>query len=104
MSTSRLDGNGGDDSLRGNGGNDEINGNDGNDTLRGGSGADTFAGGAGADTLSYDDHLTGVTATLAASIPPGSTESGGNAEDGGGDTIFGDIENLAGSNQNDTLI
>jgi len=97
----QLDGNGGNDSLRGGNGDDTLNGGAGNDTLRGGSGADTLSGGAGTDTANYDDHSNNVTATLG-DLPQG-TSNNGSSEDGSGDTIKGDVENVAGGTGNDTL-
>ncbi len=89
-----LVGNDGDDTLIGGGGNDTLNGGDGNDVLNGGAGADSLVGGSGIDTASY----AGATAAVLASL----LTSGIRAGDALGDVLT-DIENLTGSNFNDTL-
>ncbi|MBS0154539.1 MAG: calcium-binding protein [Nitrospira sp.] len=88
-----LSGLGGNDCLFGNAGADTLFGGNGNDTLNGGIGADLLNGGLGTDTASYlggggafVNLGTGVTAAAAA-----------------GDILIS-IENLVGSNNNDTLI
>jgi Ca2+-binding RTX toxin-like protein len=86
---------GGDDLIYGFGGNDKIYGLGGNDTIKGGGGADTIDGGSGTDTASYLDSWAGVTVNLA-----NGTGIGGTAE---GDTLS-NIEDLIGSQHNDTLI
>jgi len=63
--------------------------------LTGGAGDDTLDGGAGLDTARYDEGTIGVVVDLAAG-----TGSGGNAQ---GDVLVA-IENLRGSQGNDTLI
>jgi Ca2+-binding RTX toxin-like protein len=75
-------------------GNDQLIGGAGNDTLRGGTGGDVLTGGAGSDTASYVDSGAAVTVNLATGL-----SAGGDAE---GDTISS-IENLVGSNFDDTL-
>ena len=85
-----------DDALTGDNNINVILGGDGNDTIIGGLGADNINGGAGIDTSSYADSTVAVTVNLAA----GSTNTGGTAE---GD-ILSLIENLTGSNFNDTLL
>ncbi|WP_409520955.1 Ig-like domain-containing protein, partial [Pseudomonas sp.] len=91
-----LDGGDGNDVLVGGAGNDTLYGGNGNDLLIGGLGNDLLDGGAGVDTASYasangavhvDLSLTGQQATGAAGL----------------DTLIG-IENLIGSDYNDTLI
>ncbi len=89
-----LIGNDGDDTLIGGGGNDTLNGGDGNDVLNGGAGADSLVGGSGIDTASY----AGATAAVLASLLTGGIRAG----DAIGDVLT-DIENLTGSNFNDTL-
>ena len=84
----------GNDTLRALGGDDQIYGGDGTDTLSGGAGADTIDGGAGTDTASYAASSSGVAVSLMTG-----TASGGDAE---GDTLT-NIENLTGSNFDDTL-
>ncbi len=66
----------------------------GNDTLRGNAGGDTLNGEAGTDTATYSESAGGVTVDLLAG-----TGLGGNAQ---GDTLIG-IENVNGSQGNDTL-
>jgi Ca2+-binding RTX toxin-like protein len=82
------------DSLWGGAGNDQIDGGDGDDKLQGAAGADALTGGAGIDVATYTASRTGVTVDLAAG-----TGTGGDAQ---GDTLAG-IEQLIGSNANDTL-
>ncbi len=89
-----LVGNDGDDTLIGGGANDTLNGGDGNDVLNGGAGADSLVGGSGIDTASY----AGATAAVLASLLTGGIRAG----DALGDALT-DIENLTGSNFNDTL-
>ena len=66
----------------------------GDDVLAGGGGADELHGGRGTDTASYTSSGAGVAISLAAG-----SASGGDAE---GDKLF-DIENLTGSEFDDTL-
>jgi Ca2+-binding RTX toxin-like protein len=74
---------------------DTIHGLGGNDVLKGGGGADMLYGDAGTDTADYSDSGSGVQVSL--QLGAG---SGGTAE---GDHLF-DIENLSGSNYDDTLV
>jgi len=108
-----LSGGDGNDVLNGGNGNDELNGGTGNDTIDvgdgvdivnagdgsdfiiGGAGADNIDGNGGVDTLSYSSSSAGVMADLILG-----TGLGGDAE---GDALFR-IENLQGSQFNDTLI
>ena len=83
------------DSLFGGEGNDTLDGGTGNDVLQGGSGGDVLNGGAGIDTASYEGSSVAVNVSLITNIG-----IGGDAE---GDTLTS-IENLTGSNFNDTLI
>ena len=76
-------------------GRDSLSGGAGNDTLIGGAGADSLVGSEGVDTASYATALAGVTASLATPSV--------NTGDVAGDS-YGSIENLTGSNFNDTLI
>ena len=69
-------------------------GNSGANVLIGGAGADWLNGGAGVDTASYATSAAGVAVSLATGIG-----SGGDAQ---GDHLF-NIENLTGSNFDDTL-
>ncbi len=87
-------GNGGNDSINAGLGNDSVYGGDGNDTLIGGVGSDLLDGGTGIDLADYTASTAGVNVNLLTG-----TGTGGDAQ---GDTLTG-IENLQGSNQNDTL-
>ena len=69
-------------------------GNSGNNVLIGGAGADTLDGGGGTDTASYIASASGVAVSLAT--------GGGAGGDAEGDHLF-NIENLIGSNYDDTL-
>src|SRR6185437_10604096 len=71
-----------------------LTGNSGANVLVGGAGADTLDGGGGVDTASYASSGSGVAVSLALG-----TGIGGDAE---GDHLS-NIENLTGSNFNDTL-
>jgi Ca2+-binding RTX toxin-like protein len=117
-----INGGAGDDILSGGGtyvaygetgGNDILNGGDGNDTLYsggpydpndggncildGGPGDDQLIGSVGIDTATYQDATSGVTVSLNTAKPQ---DVGGGL---GTDTLFS-IENLIGSNYDDTLI
>ena len=90
-----IDGGEGNDTLIGGGSDDSLSGAGGDDTLEGGAGADRLDGGDGfADTASYASSDQGVSIDL-----EGRTASGGDAA---GDRLI-NIENVTGSNQNDTL-
>ncbi|MGQ0534035.1 MAG: CHRD domain-containing protein, partial [Caulobacteraceae bacterium] len=97
-----LNGADGADTLDGGNGDDAVNGGEGDDLLHGGAGdpllglpgADQLDGGAGLDTASYAGSFAAVAINLAAG-----TASGGYAT---GDTLS-NIENIIGSNYNDTL-
>lgn len=89
-----LNGLGGNDNIRGLGGNDSIFGGDGNDFIAGGAGNDIIDGEVGIDTADYSAEGQGVTVNL----------SLGTATDGSGGTdTLSSIENVIGSNFNDTL-
>ena len=90
-----------DDSLTGSNGVANImNGGDGNDTMAGGSGGgDSFLGGNGSDTVTFAASTGSVVVNLTASGYRGINQSG----DAVGDT-FSSIENLIGSNFNDSLM
>ena len=82
------------DSLTGDGEANVLSGLGGDDILIGGAGADTLIGGAGIDTASYETAAAGVTVDLAAGA--------GSAGEAADDVLQG-IENLRGSDHNDTL-
>lgn len=75
---------------------DILTGDGGDNILTGGAGADLLNGGGGIDTASYANAATGVTASLTSSFWP--FQSG----DAQGDS-FNSIENLTGSDHNDSL-
>ncbi len=89
-----INGTNGGDSLYGGAAADVINGLNGNDTLKGFGGADRLDGGNGIDTVFYGDSTAGVGINLATG-----RGVGGSAQ---GDTLIS-IENVFGSNFNDTL-
>ena len=89
-----INGTNGGDSLYGGAAADVINGLNGNDTLKGFGGADRLDGGNGIDTVFYGDSSAGVGINLATG-----RGVGGSAQ---GDTLIS-IENVFGSNFNDTL-
>ena len=82
------------DSLTGGAGDDTLSGDAGNDTLEGGAGADSLTGGTGDDLASYASSDAAVTVNLGTN-----THSGGHAQ---GDSLT-EIENLRGSDHNDSL-
>ena len=92
-----LGGGFGDDVLHGDAGADRLYGGDGNDVLYGDAGADRLDGGDGygVDVADYSNGSTGVVVNLFAG-----TASGGDAQ---GDSFVG-IENLSGSQGNDSLV
>lgn len=85
----------GNDLLRGYTGDNVLNGGSGNDHLNGGSGSDLLDGGLGTDTAFYGTAIAGVTVNLGLAV---AQNTGG----AGFDTLA-NIENLTGSNYNDTL-
>ncbi len=100
----QIDGQGDSDLLIGGAGNDTIDGGDGDDQIEGGANADILIGGAGNDsldggtgndTVDYSGDGAAVTVNLAA----------GTATDGAGDsdTVQG-VENIIGSDFNDSLV
>lgn len=82
------------DQLSGRDGADTLDGGAGNDTLFGGAGADRLIGGDGVDLAAYWDSVTGLVADL--------SNAAANTGLAAGDTYSG-VENLAGTNANDTL-
>lgn len=94
VSINNLTGSAFSDVLIGNAAANILDGGDGNDILEGLAGADTFRGGAGSDTVSYAHSTAGVIADI--------TTPANNTNDANGDN-YSSIENLTGSNFNDTL-
>lgn len=93
--TDTLKGGDGEDVLKGDEGDDILRGDADNDTLVGGNGNDQLFGGDGADMADYRSAATGITARLDVGV----------ANDGlGGTDTLVDIEDLWGSDFNDTLI
>ena len=90
-----LTGGSGNDTINGGNGSDILTGGGGNDILSGGAGNDTLSGGSGSDTADYR------TATSAVSVDL-STTLAQNTGGAGTDTLTS-IENIFGSNYNDTL-
>ncbi|WP_085584946.1 retention module-containing protein [Pseudomonas sp. R25(2017)] len=90
-----LNGGDGNDVLTAGSGNNELHGGAGNDLLYSGPGNDLLDGGSGIDTASYAHATAGVTVNL-------SLLGAQNTVGAGTDTLTG-IENLVGSNFNDTL-
>jgi len=95
MGNDTINGTAGGDVLKGGAGNDIVNGLDGDDRIDGGDGDDTLAGGNGNDTADYLSAGAGVTVALATMT---AQATGGS----GSDTLTG-IENLVGSDFNDSL-
>jgi len=85
------------DTLLGDGGANILNGGDGDDIIAGRGGVDVIDGGAGNDTNSFEGIGLGVTAVLQA-------DGTGTAEYGMVNETFTGIENLTGSDNNDSLI
>ncbi|MBK5530669.1 retention module-containing protein [Pseudomonas sp. TH06] len=90
-----LNGGDGNDVLTAGSGNNEMHGGAGNDLLYSGPGNDLLDGGTGIDTASYAHATAGVTVNLG-------LLGAQNTVGAGTDTLTG-IENLVGSNFNDTL-
>jgi len=89
-----ISGGTGNDAISGRDGNDTLNGDDGNDVLAGGVGADALNGGLGTDRAQYIDATAGLVADLQVAA--------GNTGIAAGDS-YSSIENLFGSNFNDSL-
>ncbi|MDD5271737.1 MAG: calcium-binding protein, partial [Methylovulum sp.] len=90
-----LNGGNGNDNLTGGDGNDTLQGGDGTDNLNGGAGNDLLVGGGGVDTAHYHTVTVGVTVNLTLTV---AQNTGG----AGIDTL-NTIENINGSNFNDSL-
>jgi Ca2+-binding RTX toxin-like protein len=91
-----LNGGLGDDSLEGQVGDDTMLGGGGDDTLLGGAGDDQLSGQAGLDWASYANSASAVTVLL-------SITAAQNTGGAGTDTLGG-IENVIGSDHDDTLV
>jgi Ca2+-binding RTX toxin-like protein len=91
-----ISGGGGNDTLFGRGGDDRVDGGTGDDVLHGGDGNDDLRGGTGRDAASYAQAAAAVRVDLGI--------SGAQATGGGGTDTLTDIEDLAGSAFDDTLI
>jgi Ca2+-binding RTX toxin-like protein len=96
-----LQGESGNDSLSGGDGDDSLDGGDGDDVLIGGSGADILNGGKGSDSASYQNSLAGLIAVL--KNLDGSSYNGLQSNGEAKGDVFSNIENLIGSQFNDTL-
>ncbi|MGY2280599.1 retention module-containing protein [Pseudomonas monsensis] len=90
-----LNGGDGNDVLTAGSGNNEMHGGAGNDLLYSGPGNDLLDGGTGIDTVSYAHATAGVTVNLGL--------LGAQNTLGAGTDTLSNIENLVGSNFNDTL-
>jgi Ca2+-binding RTX toxin-like protein len=86
-------GNGADNLLIGNNANNALSGGAGDDILQGGLGNDSLTGGIGIDTASYADAAGAVSVDLGL----------GKATGADGTDTLGSIENIDGSDNNDTL-
>jgi Ca2+-binding RTX toxin-like protein len=97
-----ITGTAGDDVICAGAGNDTIQALEGNDTIKGEGGADQLHGGIG------DDHLEGGlgtdTANFTASVASISASLVDGTATGEGSDTFSEVENLTGSNQDDTLL
>jgi Ca2+-binding RTX toxin-like protein len=99
----------GNDTIYAGGGNDTLEGGAGNDTLEGGAGNNTLDGGAGADVLNGGTGLGDVnwasyqSANLGVGVVADLGNAANNTGDALGDTYNGTIQNLLGSNNDDTL-
>jgi Ca2+-binding RTX toxin-like protein len=89
-----LSGGAGNDILSGGGGDDALFGGDGNDVLLGGAGADALSGEGGIDRAQYTDSAAGLSVDL--------ENPANNTGIAAGDSYLS-IENLYGSNFDDTL-
>ncbi|MET4694551.1 beta strand repeat-containing protein [Endozoicomonas lisbonensis] len=94
-SIENITGSGQDDVLTGSSSNNTLLGGNGNDTFYARGGSDIFNGGVGNDTLDFSNSAYAITADLSTGV---GSDTSGDAND----QII-DIENLVGSNQDDTL-
>jgi len=93
-----LVGGSGNDYIIGLGGDDTLIGHGGDDILMGGTGNDMIDGGAENDTVSYELAAAGVIVDLSTQGNSTADVSGGD-----GDDVLANIENVLGSNYNDTI-
>jgi Ca2+-binding RTX toxin-like protein len=93
----------GDDTLSGTGSDDSISGLDGNDSLSGGAGNDTLEGGAGNDFIDGGDGSRDLATYANDGAAVDASLLSGLASGGGGDDTLVGIENLRGSQFDDTL-
>jgi Ca2+-binding RTX toxin-like protein len=99
-----INGLAGNDTISGNGGYDTLIGGAGNDQLIGGAGNDILNGGDGVDTADYSSSHNAVNVTLDSGQLNFDNPSSLSFNDGfGGKDRLYNIENLTGSNYNDTL-
>jgi len=84
----------GNDTLIGDGGTNTITGGSGNDTLDGAAGSDKLVGGLGSDTASYENEGSLVNINLRA---------GTGTDSSGGTDSYDSIENVIGSDYDDTI-
>jgi len=102
--SSRLDGGEGGDTLTGGGSDDVLIGGLGDDALAGGGGNDSLVGGGGADAIGGGDGRdTGDWSTALAPVTLTPGAAGGSGENGEGDSLGADVENLIGSPFNDRI-
>ncbi|MCA9551803.1 MAG: hypothetical protein KC933_17330 [Myxococcales bacterium] len=93
-----INGGAGDDIIAGYAGDDTLNGDAGNDTFNEGSasnGADSITCGAGVDTVNYGSRSNALIITMASGADDG--------ENGEGDDVKSDCDNLTGGAGNDTI-
>ncbi len=93
----QIEGRGGDDVLAGGDAADTILGGDGVDQLSGGRQADDFSGGEGDDLVDFSDHTQAVKVTI------DDVANDGGSAGGEKDNVRTDVENVFGTQQNDTL-
>ena len=97
-SIENLEGSGFNDTLIGDGNANTLTGSAGNDVLEGMGGSDVLSGGSGINTASYEHWEGAFGAGVVASL----TNPSSNTGDAAGDS-YSNIQNLRGSNFNDTL-
>ena len=94
-------GSAGANTIIGGSGADSLNGGNGNDTLTGGAGADTIDGGAGIDRVIYSGVAAGSSIIVALADSPANGLA--NNDGTGAIDILRNVENVTGSNGNDTI-